>query len=100
MSFLRIPEEKVSLDPIKFSVEAGLVHRLGEESVSDPVLSVVELVKNSYDDDAETVNLCLRNIRTGKSTIVVTDNGNGMTDVQLQLRWMKIATSIKKPVNQ
>ena len=95
MSFLRIPEEKVSLDPINFSVEAGLVHRLGEESVSDPVLSVVELVKNSYDDDAETVNLCLRNIRTGKSTIVVTDNGHGMTDVQLQLRWMKIATSIK-----
>jgi hypothetical protein len=95
MSFLPPPENKIPLDPIKFSVEAGLVHRLGEESVSDPVLSVVELVKNSYDDDAETVNLCLRNIRTGPSTIVISDDGNGMTEVQLRLRWMRIATSVK-----
>ena len=81
MSILPPPENKITLDPIKFSVEAGLVHRLGEESVSDPVLSVVELIKNSYDDDAEIVNLCLRNIRTGSSTITITDNGNGMTEV-------------------
>ena len=42
MSFLPVPENKIPLEPINFSVEAGLVHRLGEESVSDPVLSVVE----------------------------------------------------------
>lgn len=97
MSFLPTvaPENKKSLDPIKFTVEAGLVHRLGEESVSDPVLSVVELVKNSYDDDAEIVNLCLRNIRTGASTITISDNGNGMTEIQLKTHWMRIATSIK-----
>ena len=47
---LTIPEEKKNLEPVNFSVEAGLVHRLGEESVSDPVLAVVELIKNSYDE--------------------------------------------------
>jgi hypothetical protein len=92
---LPLPEKKELLDPLKFSIEAGLVHRLGEESVSDPVLSVVELVKNSYDDDAEHVVLTLRNFRTGTSTITITDDGNGMTKEQLVRRWMRIATSYK-----
>lgn len=92
---LPLPEKKESLEPIKFSVEAGLVHRLGAESVSDQVLSVVELVKNSYDDDAEHVVVTLRNLRTGTSSITVTDDGNGMTKEQLANCWMRIATSYK-----
>jgi hypothetical protein len=90
-----IEQEKIPLEPLNFTVEAGIVHRLGEESVSDGVLAVVELVKNSYDDDAENVDLVLRNIRTGASTITITDNGNGMTEEHLKARWMRIATSIK-----
>lgn len=92
---LPLPEKRESLEPIKFSVEAGLVHRLGAESVSDQVLSVVELVKNSYDDDAEHVFITLRNFRTGASSITVTDDGNGMTKEQLINGWMRIATSCK-----
>lgn len=89
------PEKKAELEPLKFSVEAGLVHRLGAESVSDPVLAVVELVKNSYDDDAEKVDIDLRNLRTGPPTIIVEDDGNGMTKQQLINGWMRIATSCK-----
>ena len=37
----------------------------------------------------------MRNIRTGTSTITISDDGNGMTEVQLRSRWMRIATSIK-----
>jgi len=92
---LSVPESKKALDPVKFSVEAGLVHRLGEESVSDPVLAVVELVKNSYDDDAENVIIELKNLRTGTAGITVSDDGNGMTKEQLLNSWMRIATSGK-----
>ena len=92
---LSIPKDKTPLDPVKFSVEAGLVHRLGEESVSDSVLAVVELVKNSYDDDAKKVIIELNNLRTGKSGIIVNDDGNGMSREQLQNSWMRIATSSK-----
>ena len=80
---LSIPEEKTALEPVKFSVEAGLVPRLGAESVSDSVLAVVELVKYSYDDDAKRVLIELNNLRTGRSSIIVNDNGNGMSKVQL-----------------
>ncbi|MGD0406403.1 MAG: ATP-binding protein [Candidatus Bathyarchaeia archaeon] len=88
-------QDKVQLEPLHFTVEAGIVHRLGEESVSDEVLAVVELVKNSYDDDAENVKLSLKNIRTGASTITIADDGNGMSEEDLKSRWMRIATSIK-----
>ena len=88
-------QDKFQLDPLNFSVEAGIVHSLGEESVSDGVLAVVELAKNSYDDDAENVVLLLRNIRTGASTITISDDGNGMTEELLKSRWMRIATSTK-----
>ncbi len=92
---LPIPDEKIPTEPVKFSVEAGLVHRLGEESVSDPVLAVVELVKNSYDDDSKKVFIELNNLRTGKSGIIISDNGNGMSKEKLQNSWMRIATSCK-----
>jgi len=95
---LPLSESKQSLEPVKFSVEAGLVHRLGEESVSDPVLAVVELVKNSYDDDAENVAIELKNLRTGTAGITVSDDGNGMTREQLLNSWMRIATSGKRRV--
>ena len=98
---LSIPEEKTALEPVKFSVEAGLVHRLGAESVSDSVLAVVELVKNSYDDDAKRVLIELNNLRTGRSSIIVNDDGNGMSKTQLQNSWMRIATSgkMKEPLS-
>jgi len=98
---LPLPEKKKSLKPIQFSVEAGLVHRLGAESVSDQVLSVVELVKNSYDDDAENVVVILENLRTGASSITVTDDGNGMTREQLVNGWMRIATThkLRQPIS-
>ena len=98
---LTIPEEKKNLEPVNFSVEAGLVHRLGEESVSDPVLAVVELIKNSYDDDAEKVIIELKNLRTGKSKITISDDGNGMTEKQLLASWMRIATSgkVRTPIS-
>lgn len=95
-------QDKIKLESLSFTVEAGIVHRLGEESVSDGVLAVVELVKNSYDDDAEKVKLILKNIRTGPSTITIADDGNGMTEEHLKSRWMRIATSVKarEPVSQ
>lgn len=92
---LGIPKNKTTLEPFRFSVEAGLVHRLGEESVSDPVLAVVELVKNSYGDDAKKVLIELNNLRTGKSGIIIGDDGNGMSKEKLQTSWMRIATTCK-----
>lgn len=89
------PKQLAKMDPIRFSVEASLVHRLGEESVSDQVLSLIELIKNSYDADATEVTVILRNLRTGAAHITIADDGSGMTLEELQRGWMRVATSIK-----
>lgn len=94
---LDLPEpknlKKVSDEP--FSVEASLVHRLGTESVSDKVLSVIELIKNSYDADAEDIRVILKNLRTGTPEIIVEDDGSGMTLDDIRGGWLRIATSRK-----
>lgn len=79
-------------------MEATLVHRLGHESVSDPVLAVLELIKNSYDADATQVTARLSNLRTGKATVTITDDGSGMTAEQLAVGWMRVATSMKSEI--
>jgi hypothetical protein len=94
---LNLPEpknlRKVADEP--FSVEASLVHRLGTESVSDKVLSVIELIKNSYDADATDIRVILKNIRTGTPEIIVEDDGSGMTLDDIRQGWLRIATSRK-----
>lgn len=83
------------MESVRFGVEATLVHRLGHESVSDPVLALLELVKNGYDADATNVSIKLRNLRTGNASIVISDDGSGMSLAQLKGAWMRVATSAK-----
>jgi hypothetical protein len=90
------PSESTVVDEVNFSVDPSLVRKLGTESVSDKVLSVIELVKNSYDADATEVNIELHNFRTGEPSIRVIDNGSGMDIDDLVGKWMRIATSWKK----
>lgn len=90
------PGETVPLEDLYFSVEASLVRRLGTESVSDKVLSVMELIKNSYDADATKVTIIFQNMRTGKSKIEISDNGSGMMLDDLMKKWMRIATPWKR----
>ncbi len=92
---LPTPVTKTKVEPLKFSVGAEVVHRLGTESVSEQVLAVIELVKNSYDDDAEKVEITLNNLRTGNASIIIEDDGNGMIKEQLIGSWMRIATDTK-----
>jgi hypothetical protein len=95
---LTLPEPaklEVVDDKAPFTVEAALIHRLGTESVSDKVLSMIELIKNSYDADANTVKIILRNLRTGNSEIIVIDDGSGMKLDNIREGWLRIATSIK-----
>lgn len=88
------------MESLPFSVEASLIPRLGEESVSDKVLSVIELIKNAYDADCNEVVITLKNFRTGDSEIIIRDNGSGMNLVQLKEGWLRIATSAKYSIEK
>lgn len=84
-----------NIDPISFSVDAGLIDRLGRELVGKAETAVSELVKNSYDADATTVDVEFINPNIKGGTLRITDNGLGMTLDQLKLGFMTISSTDK-----
>ena len=80
--------------PLKFRTGAALVVRLGSEQLKDEITAVIELVKNSYDADATSVLLELRNV-DGRQRIIIQDNGTGMNRHDLDSKWAFLATENK-----
>lgn len=72
---------------------------LGRESVSSDVAALFELVKNAYDADATKVSIYFKNFSINaneKPSIVVIDNGDGMTYEEIDKNWMTIGTYAKE----
>lgn len=82
-------------DNIRFSVDANLVKRLGEQLVSKKTTAVSELIKNSYDADATVVNVYF-DLNTSQPNIIIHDNGTGMSKDDIVNGFMKISTSDKE----
>lgn len=82
---------------VKFRPKARLLHLLGYELITDEVIAMIELVKNSYDADATHVNVVLTDV-TKKSggKIEIKDNGFGMTLDVVKQAWMEPARDNKK----
>ncbi|HYW16815.1 MAG TPA: ATP-binding protein [Allosphingosinicella sp.] len=62
-----------------FKPRARLLQILGDQLIGSSRLAVFELVKNAYDADASKVTVRIDNINTKTATIVVEDNGTGMS---------------------
>lgn len=86
---------KITLRPY-----ARLLTMLGEQLIRNERIALVELVKNSYDADATSVNIHFVNFSedgTAKkdSHIEIVDNGYGMSTGTVEDHWMNPATSSK-----
>jgi len=94
---LSLSHEIASLDDknIRFSVDAGVINRLGKELVGRHETAVSELVKNAYDADALTVDLYFENCDQPGGKLTIEDNGLGMTRDQLVKGFMTISSSEK-----
>jgi len=94
---LSISHEIAALDPdnIRFSVDAGVINRLGKELVGRHESAVAELVKNAYDADATNVNLFFIGCSQLGGTVRIEDNGVGMDRDQLVRGFMTISSSDK-----
>jgi len=91
---------------LAFSVDSQLLGELGERLVTRNYIALAELVKNSYDADATTIEVSFRGGRKGKddlaeSEITLSDDGHGMSFQQVRDYWMRIATpyKIREPVS-
>jgi len=95
--------------PFKVSARAGKL--LGRENFSNPEGAIIELVKNSYDADANNcfvffdVPFETKKDKNGKeyqvpikekSVLYIIDNGEGMTEKVINKHWMQIGTGNKE----
>ncbi|MDP2237863.1 MAG: ATP-binding protein [Bacteroidales bacterium] len=82
-------------DNIRFTVDAGVIDRLGNELVARQETAVSELVKNSYDADAVEVSHTFINSADIGGRLIVSDNGEGMNRDQLVNGFMRISSTDK-----
>lgn len=80
---------------VRFSVDSSVIERLGRELVARHETAVSELVKNAYDADATLATLNFVNVDYEGGTLVIEDNGSGMTRDQLINGFMRISSSSK-----
>lgn len=73
---------------LPFRPRARLLQLLGDQLIGTPRLAVFELVKNAYDADAESVTVTLKGLRTDEPSIVVQDDGDGMTLDTIRDIWL------------
>ncbi|NMF01149.1 ATP-binding protein [Aneurinibacillus aneurinilyticus] len=77
----------------KFRTRARAVDLLGKQQVRDEVTAISELLRNSYDADADEG---LIDVDTNKGRILVWDDGDGMSAEDIQNNWLTLGTYSKK----
>ena len=93
-----------------FKPKARIIKTIGEELISNDIVAVIELVKNSYDANSEIVEISflgeVKTITEGKkdkkiiskdgASIIILDQGLGMDFSIIRDAWMEPATNFKK----
>jgi len=86
---------------IKHTIDAKHLKNIGEQSVSSAIQAILEIVKNSYDADADTCTVHFY-AKTSLANyldvykIVIEDDGIGMTFNDIEKKWMRIGTENKE----
>jgi signal transduction histidine kinase len=83
---------------LKWRFDVNTFRLLGRDLITDRITALFELVKNSYDANAQNVNIQFFNIgsRSENSKIIIQDDGIGMSIDDIQNKWMVIGTHSKR----
>jgi signal transduction histidine kinase len=76
--------------PLSFRVSSGLKTLIGKELIVDDFIAVFELIKNAFDAHATLVKVILE-----RDSLIIADNGKGMSLSDLQDKWLFVAYSAK-----
>lgn len=88
-------QEREMIRSASFSVSARVAMQLGRESISNSIVGILELIKNAYDADAEHVTLYFLDLDSDLPTLVIDDDGHGMSEDALVVNWLVIGTDNK-----
>ncbi len=81
----------VTVKTASFQTQGRLLQELGERLVARADVALMELIKNAYDADASQCAVRL----SGESLLII-DDGHGMTETEFLTKWMEIATPDKQ----
>jgi len=80
-----------------FKISAALKDLIGKELITDELVAVFELVKNSFDANASKVEVIFENnYHAEKARIIIKDIGKGMNYDDLKNKWLFVAYSAKR----
>src|SRR5581483_11996799 len=86
-----------TMEKMVFRPRAQMMTLMGDESISDEKVGMLELEKNAYDEDATEVYIELSGLHNIEAMrLVLRDNGCGMTWEDIQQKWLSPATNHKK----
>jgi len=87
-------------EELEFRISSGLKNIIGKELITDDLIAIFELVKNSYDANAKSVKIVFQNIKEENkskgSKILIIDDGDGMSRDDLEKKWLFVGYSEKK----
>lgn len=82
--------------PVKFKPRARLLLQLGDQLIKNESIALVELVKNSYDADANKVDIYMENVDDPHNgVIIIYDDGYGMDAGTVEDVWMEPGSDFK-----
>ncbi|QEM12215.1 sensor histidine kinase [Mucilaginibacter rubeus] len=83
---------------LKWRFDASTFKLLGRGLITDRITAIYELVKNCYDANATKVDVEFLGVekRSAKSTIIIRDNGQGMSLADITDKWLVVGTSSKR----
>lgn len=83
-------------DPIPFRMHPRVFAALGADLVTNDVVAVIELVKNSYDAFASDVRIRFPSDAGNGDFLEIEDDGHGMTREVIEDVWCLVATPFRK----
>lgn len=78
------------MEHLNFKVSSHLKSIIGRDLITDDFVAIFELVKNSFDADATVVD-----IHFDKDSIIIIDDGKGMSENDIKEKWLFVAYSAK-----
>ena len=90
----------MSKDIHKIKAKSHILNLLGNQLIGNDGLAIFELVKNSYDADADEVKINFIDLNTASQKIVIEDDGHGMSPEVINNIWLTIGTDSKRGQNR